>query len=223
MSPEDTADLMRQLDEVIGPIEGDDPKIRRRVRILDAATGLFQRQGYRKTSMDEVAQEAGVAKGTLYLYFTKKIDLLMAAIGREKKTLLLEVSELFDDRVPARERLRKFLQIALLGGKNMPLTTRLMRRDADMRAVFDEIPPALLAQGDRNRDAFLLPLIDTVVGPGEWPHARLREYADVLVSIGMLAPLVHAEHVRRGLTPERYAEIFADMILEGLCRKDDTP
>ena len=38
---------------------------------------LFERLGYRRTSVDEVARQAGVAKGTVYLYFKTKADLLV--------------------------------------------------------------------------------------------------------------------------------------------------
>jgi AcrR family transcriptional regulator len=50
-------------------------------RILDAAQALFWRYGVRRTSIDDVAQEAGVAKGTVYLYFDSK------------ETLFFEVAE----------------------------------------------------------------------------------------------------------------------------------
>ena len=40
--------------------------------ILDIATRLFSRYGYNKTSLDEVASEAQIAKGTVYYYFSSK-------------------------------------------------------------------------------------------------------------------------------------------------------
>ena len=50
--------------------------------ILDAADRLFARFGYRRTAMDDVAAEAGVAKGTLYLYFDSKTALFRAIQAR---------------------------------------------------------------------------------------------------------------------------------------------
>jgi AcrR family transcriptional regulator len=52
----------------------------KRTRILDAAQGLFLRYGVKRTALDDVAREAGIAKGTLYLYFDSK-DALFAAIA----------------------------------------------------------------------------------------------------------------------------------------------
>lgn len=51
-------------------------------RILAAARSLFLRYGVRRTSMDDVAREAGIAKGTVYLYFSSK-DALFAALAEE--------------------------------------------------------------------------------------------------------------------------------------------
>lgn len=46
--------------------------------ILAAAVKLFTRFGFRRTSMDDIAREAGVAKGTLYLYFAGKAEVFRA-------------------------------------------------------------------------------------------------------------------------------------------------
>ncbi|GAC1395003.1 MAG: hypothetical protein NVSMB65_13760 [Chloroflexota bacterium] len=55
---EGTAPLPRETDE----------RQRREERILDAAATLLVRWGYRKTTLDDVAREAGVGKGTIYLH-----------------------------------------------------------------------------------------------------------------------------------------------------------
>lgn len=54
------------------------PTEQRRAEILEAALGLFSSKGFHDTTMDEVANAAGVAKGTIYLYFQSKEHLLLA-------------------------------------------------------------------------------------------------------------------------------------------------
>jgi AcrR family transcriptional regulator len=54
------------------------PTEQRRAEILEAALGLFSSKGFHETTMEEVAQAAGVAKGTVYLYFQSKEHLLLA-------------------------------------------------------------------------------------------------------------------------------------------------
>ncbi|MFY9784608.1 MAG: helix-turn-helix domain-containing protein, partial [Pseudolabrys sp.] len=46
-----------------------------RLRILDAAFGLFWRQGFLRVSMDEIAARAGITKRALYQHFPSKDDL----------------------------------------------------------------------------------------------------------------------------------------------------
>lgn len=52
-------------------------------RILDAASELIQRWGYRKTAVDDIARLAGVAKGTIYLHWKTREDLFVALLLRE--------------------------------------------------------------------------------------------------------------------------------------------
>ncbi|HLG72250.1 MAG TPA: helix-turn-helix domain-containing protein [Chloroflexota bacterium] len=52
-------------------------------RILDAAGELLLRWGYKRFTMDDVAEHAGIGKGTIYLHWTTREDLFMAVIGRE--------------------------------------------------------------------------------------------------------------------------------------------
>jgi AcrR family transcriptional regulator len=57
----------------------------RRQQILQAAVGLFARQGFARTTTKEIAREAQIAEGTIYLYFPNKQDLLFSFL--ESKAL----------------------------------------------------------------------------------------------------------------------------------------
>ena len=50
----------------------DTKKAKKRNTIIRASLRVFARKGYETTALDEVAREAGLAKGTLYLYFKDK-------------------------------------------------------------------------------------------------------------------------------------------------------
>ena len=51
--------------------------------ILSAGQSLFAKFGYRKTSVDEIARNANVAKGTIYKYFKSKEDIFAAVVKQE--------------------------------------------------------------------------------------------------------------------------------------------
>jgi len=55
---------------------------RRKEIILEAAAAVFAEKGYQRATMKEVAAHAGIAPGTIYLYFENKRDLLLAITDR---------------------------------------------------------------------------------------------------------------------------------------------
>jgi AcrR family transcriptional regulator len=57
-------------------------------RIVAAARRLFDRKGYANTAMEEIAERAGVAVGTLYNYFPSKDELLLTILRRETDALI---------------------------------------------------------------------------------------------------------------------------------------
>jgi AcrR family transcriptional regulator len=70
-----------------------------RERILDAAYGLFWRQGFLRVSMDEIAARAGITKRALYQHFRSKDDLIAAALAHSSE---LAVARLREFRRPTR-------------------------------------------------------------------------------------------------------------------------
>jgi TetR/AcrR family fatty acid metabolism transcriptional regulator len=59
--------------------------------ILETAADLFGESGYNAVRMEDIATRAGVAKGTLYLYFKNKDDLFLALILRRMTDLLQQI------------------------------------------------------------------------------------------------------------------------------------
>lgn len=58
----------------------DESRLRKRLEILSSAARVFAARGYPGTDMQAVADAAGVAKGTVYLYFPSKEELFLAAV-----------------------------------------------------------------------------------------------------------------------------------------------
>src|SRR6478752_4682078 len=81
-----------------------------RKRIVDAARGHFFSHGFRSVTMDDLAEELGISKKTLYAYFPGKFDLLEAVLAdklRGVEETLREVTRAHPDDFPA--TLRKLL------------------------------------------------------------------------------------------------------------------
>jgi TetR/AcrR family fatty acid metabolism transcriptional regulator len=70
----------------------------KRQKIMQAAIKVFSRKGYSPAALDEVAKGAGIAKGTLYLYFQDKEDLFFSTIMHVIDNLSLFLQEKVDEK-----------------------------------------------------------------------------------------------------------------------------
>ena len=70
-----------------------------RERILESAARVFGRHGYAKTSIDSVAAQAGVGKGTVYLYCKSKQDLFYQSVHRELRRWVADLSQGIDPMI----------------------------------------------------------------------------------------------------------------------------
>lgn len=85
----------------------------RTAEILGAARAVFAAKGFADATVDEIAQVAGVAKGTLYLYYKSKRDIYLAALKQGVQTLVDRLRERLTTAGTAEERIRAFVQTRL--------------------------------------------------------------------------------------------------------------
>src|SRR6266436_461614 len=83
----------------------------RRARILDAAVKVFAERGYFSSTVAEIARAAGVADGTIYLYFKSKDDLLLRLFDEKMTQLLAEAKAALAEERDAPSRLKRFIQL----------------------------------------------------------------------------------------------------------------
>jgi AcrR family transcriptional regulator len=81
----------------------------RRAEIVQAARTVFACRGFAHAIMDEIASEAGVAKGTLYLYFKSKIEIYKAVLDHDMKALKKDTLDRLDGAVTLRDKIRAFV------------------------------------------------------------------------------------------------------------------
>lgn len=82
-----------------------------REEIRDAVARVLAVSGSRNLTMDRVAQEAGVAKGTLYLYYKTKRDMLESTIEHTIAPLVEESDRLMDSDLAPCEKLARFVAL----------------------------------------------------------------------------------------------------------------
>ena len=82
--------------------------------ILDATDRLLARYGYRKMTVEDIAVEAGIGKGTIYLHFSSKEEVVLSHIDRIVERLQDRLKETARSDAPAAERLRLMLLTRVL-------------------------------------------------------------------------------------------------------------
>ena len=85
-----------------------------RESILDATDSLLARHGYKKMTIDDLAKEVGIGKGSIYLHFTSKEEIVLSHIDRIIEQLKGKLAALAKKDAPPEERLQKMLRTRVL-------------------------------------------------------------------------------------------------------------
>ena len=135
-----------------------DERQQREERILDAAAALLVRWGYRKTTIDDVAREAGVGKGTIYLHWRDKSELFQATIWRAGEQATQETQRLIaaDPEGGRFHRLWTHGMLAILAN---PLLAALMTGNSDIfQGLLETLSPELVEQLIGNVETHIIQL-----------------------------------------------------------------
>jgi AcrR family transcriptional regulator len=177
----------------------------KRRRIVEAARRRFRHFGVKKTTMQEVARDAGVAVGTLYLYFKDKDDLLVACTEAYVARHRRRAEAILAADLPTGEKLRRYVldrfrasQATRTGyGRGAELTREVLRVRPDRRLdegrMMAETFARILSQGveagelstdDADLDARVLLLSLAFLFPSaldEWAHVPTEDDALLVV------------------------------------------
>ena len=142
--------------------------------ILDAAVRVFARKGFHTCRVGDISEEAGVAHGLLYHYFSSKDELLEAVFRETWSELLAAIHEVEASDEPAREQLRQVAAIMLRAWRRQPDLVRVLVREIARS-------PALQGQVEALDDA--LAAIGRIVARGQAEGELRRDVDPQLASL----------------------------------------
>jgi TetR/AcrR family transcriptional regulator, fatty acid metabolism regulator protein len=87
-------------------VKRDRPKYK---QIIDAAVIVIAENGYHQAQVSKIAKEAGVADGTIYLYFKNKEDILISVFREKMAIFITNLQEVLDKDLDTSERLLKMI------------------------------------------------------------------------------------------------------------------
>lgn len=192
--------------------------------ILHAAQELLLERGYHDTSMEEIAARVGISKGTVYLHFAGKEEMVFALLRRMTERYEQALDEIFASSWTPAAKLRAVLEYVYSGGavggmqrylqligtifRDPELRNRLLENREAAHETWDAISARL---GD---------LIDAGKAAGEI-DATLPTPVIQSVFGALMAPPTYSRLITRdGLEPEQVVEHLSRILFYGIADRD---
>ena len=184
---------------------------KRKQEILTIAARIFRQKGYNATSMNDLAKECGLFKGSLYHYFKNKEAILQEVIQSYFEYLLLYLEPINSSKVMPTEKLRMSLEIQMRAIEaNRDAVSVALRED---RAVENPYREAYIAQRNRLED-HLASIIEEGIEKGMFRKVDIRLTTKAILGMCNWATVWYSRSGR--LSSEAIAKHFTDLAISGL-------
>jgi AcrR family transcriptional regulator len=188
----------------------------RREEVLDVALKIFAAQGYRATTLEDIARELDFTPAALYYYFKSKQALLELIVARPIDALLEQARKVSALDEPPVEKLRA----AIVG--HVKLITERQEWFSVMLREQIELPPDNLVDIDRkNREyrVFLTALINDAVNDGTLKTSNSSVVT--LILVGAINWTLQWWRDDGFLAPEEVAKVLISLTFDGLRPRSD--
>lgn len=190
----------------------------KRGQILDGAKQVFMKMGFDAASMNDVTREAGVSKGTIYVYFQSKEDLFAALIEREKGRFTEALRDILAESKDAEQGLRRFATVFI----NQIVSTDMIPAMRTVLGVVDRMPGLchrFLSNAPANARSVLEDFIRRQIEEGalktEDPDLAARQFIDL--STGTYFKQRLFGEMRRDPTREEVDRVVQSAVRVFLC------
>jgi AcrR family transcriptional regulator len=197
---------------------------RRQEQILNAALEVFARKGYAAATVPEIAQAAGVAIGTIYIYYPSKRELFLAVIRNLLITvpLLNLFQKMSADQFPVIFKSIIQNRLSFIEGGNTARLLSLMgeiQRDPELKAMYLEqlIQPIM-----SRMEAFYRAQIESGRFRQFDPAVVVRAIGGMIIGLAILRVLEGANSPLERLPQGKLADDLLNLVFYGLSNEDRT-
>ena len=163
----------------------------RRAAILDAALEEFTARGYEAARLDDVAKRAGVAKGTIYLYFADKEALFQDLVRSMVHPVLGTLEHLREVDIPARMLVEGMLNTfvrEILGTRRKDIVRLIFTEGTRFPAIAEFYHREVIARVL----AIMRPILKRAAERGELPDDSLARFPQLIIAPGLVAIMWNA-------------------------------
>jgi AcrR family transcriptional regulator len=200
-------------------------KAERPHEILEAAFVEFSRNGYAVTTLDQIAERAGVTKGTIYVYFDNKEHLFISMVRHVTKTTLDTVEDMFETHAGSTADLLRaqfsFIYQNIVEDRRRREVVRMLIAEA----------PRFPALADRYHQEILKPCLEMLrqaiqrgIDRGEIRKCSIIDSPQVVIApIALVDLWIMMFDDRHPLDLKAYFDAHLDLVLNGLLEKPAAP
>lgn len=179
-----------------------------RAQMREKGKKLFEKQGVKKTSVDELAQAAGISKGAFYLFYGSKEELFMEILEGLETDFRRRIFDFsISQKSNARQRLAKLFRDTLLTWDKYPLLKNFSRSDYEYLAR--KLPPQRIREHAHRDDEFVEDFIKRIKREGIAIKAPPRVISNLMKSLFFVS--LHRDDLDSYAYVESM-EILADLI-----------
>ena len=187
--------------------------------ILDATDRLLARYGYRKMTVEDIASEARIGKGTIYLHFSSKEEVVLSHVDRIVDRLKDRLREIGSSNAPAADRLREMLLLRV-----MFRFDSIQHYTQSLNDLLAALRPGLLARRARYFEAEAQIFAEVLTngrrtGELEFENEQATAHALLQATNGLLPYSLSTMELGERQEVEQRAADVADLILSGLRRR----
>ena len=192
----------------------------RKKQILDAAMAVFSRMGFHKARMDDIVEESGLSKGTLYWYFKSKDDIIIALLKYFFEREFTDLETILHGEEPVSDRLKTFVEFTMEDVRRMldllPLTFEFYALSLRQESIHQFIKDYF----HRYMEA-LDPVIQEGINQGEFQPVNAR---DVTIALGAIVEgtLLLWIYDPDSIDISHHAQTSLKFLLEGVQVKDSS-
>jgi AcrR family transcriptional regulator len=190
-----------------------------REAILDATDSLLSRYGYKKMTIDDLAKEVGIGKGSVYLHFTSKEEIVLSHIDRIIEQLKGKLAAISNSEAKPEERLRKMLKTRVLHRFES-----VQHYTQNLNDLLAAIRPRFLARREKyftEEARIFASVVADGQKSGDFADGDAAEIAESLIlATNSLLPFSLTVHELGSRSEvEEKVHRLADLLLQGLCRR----
>ena len=186
----------------------------RRNQILEAAMSVFSRLGFHEARMDDIAQEAGLSKGALYLYYKSKSAIIGAILRYIFAGEMRQFAKLRDSEGSATERILRLTHFATDDFERMPLALPIMV-EFYATAARDRSVRQFLQASLQDYTALMASLVQDGINSGEFRAANTHDVALALGAVYEGMVVLYAFD-RQAVHLREHIDAAVRLILDGL-------